>query len=75
MIDEGPAPAGAGPSFVPTPSIYRTVRLKPGSFTVPSGFVSAQGYTVNSREQILVSGDTSSHAEMLTTIGGSRQLG
>jgi len=46
-----------------------------GTFTVPSGFVSAQGYTVNSCGQILVSGDTSAEAEMLTMIGGSRVLG
>ena len=46
-----------------------------GTFTVPSGFVSAQGYTVNSCGQILVSGDTSSETETLTMIGGSRVLG
>jgi len=46
-----------------------------GTFTVPSGFASAQGYTVNSRGQILVSGDTSSNAETLTAIGGSSVLG
>ncbi len=46
--------------------------------TLPSlfrGFVSAQRYAVNSRRQILLSGDTSSSAEMLTAIGGSRLLG
>jgi hypothetical protein len=57
------------------PDTSNATTTQTGTFTVPSGFVSAQGYTVNSRGQILVSGDTSSNAEMLTTIGGFRVLG
>jgi hypothetical protein len=34
-----------------------------------------QGFTFDSRGQILVSGDTSSNEEMLTAIDGSRALG
>jgi hypothetical protein len=34
-----------------------------------------QGYTADSRGQIVVSGDTSSNQETLTTIGGSKALG
>jgi hypothetical protein len=46
-----------------------------GTFTVPADFASAQGYTFNSKGQILVSGDTSSDQETLTAIGGSNVLG
>ncbi|MDT7728841.1 MAG: hypothetical protein QOI21_5417 [Actinomycetota bacterium] len=46
-----------------------------GTFTVPADFASMQGYTFNSRGQIVVSGDTGSNTETLTTIGGSRTLG
>jgi hypothetical protein len=46
-----------------------------GTFTVPSDFASMQGFTFDSRGQILVSGDTSSNQEVLTRIGGSRALG
>jgi len=38
-------------------------------------FASMQGFTFDSRGQILVSGDTSSNKEMLTAIGGSGALG
>jgi len=57
------------------PDTSKPTTTQTGTFTVPGGFVSAQGYTVNSRGQILVSGDTSSSAEMLTAIGGSTLLG
>jgi hypothetical protein len=57
------------------PDTSKPTTSQTGTFTVPSGFASAQGYTVNSRGQILVSGDTSSNAETLTAIGGSRVLG
>ena len=40
-----------------------------GTFTVPSDFASMQGFTLDSRGQILVSGYTSSNKEMLTAIG------
>jgi hypothetical protein len=45
-----------------------------GTFTVPADFASMQGYTVDSRGQIVVSGDTSSNEETLTAIGGSNTL-
>jgi hypothetical protein len=45
-----------------------------GTFTVPSDFASMQGYTFDSRGQILVSGNTGSNQEMLTASGGSRAL-
>lgn len=57
------------------PDTSKPTTSQTGTFTVPSSFASAQGYTVNSRGQILVSGDTSSNAETLTAIGGSRVLG
>lgn len=57
------------------PDTSKPTTSQTGTFTVPSGFASAQGYTVNSRGQILVSGDTSSNAETLTAIGGSSVLG
>jgi len=38
-------------------------------FTVPSDFASMEGFTLDARGQILVSGDTSSNKEMLTAIG------
>jgi hypothetical protein len=45
-----------------------------GTFIVPSDWSAAQGFAVNNRGQIVVSGDTSSHAEQLTVIGGSHDL-
>lgn len=57
------------------PDTSHPTTTQTGTFTVPSGFVSAQGYTVNSRGQILVSGNTSANAEMLTAISGSSALG
>jgi hypothetical protein len=46
-----------------------------GTFTVPIDFASMQGYTFNSSGRIVVSGDTSANAEMLTEIRGSTALG
>jgi hypothetical protein len=43
--------------------------------SVPSDFASAQGYTLNSSGRIVISGNTSSSAELLTEIGGSAVLG
>jgi hypothetical protein len=57
------------------PDTSKPTTSQTGTFTVPSGFASAQGYTLTSGGQILVSGDTSSKAETLTAIGGSRVLG
>lgn len=57
------------------PDITNPSTTKSGTFTVPSDFASMQGYTFNSSGQIVVSGDTSSNAEMLTAIRGSSALG
>jgi hypothetical protein len=57
------------------PDIANPATTQTGTFTVPSDFASMQGFTFDSRGQILVSGDTSSNQEMLTAIGGSRTLG
>lgn len=57
------------------PDIANPATTQTGTFTVPSDFASMQGFTFDSRGQILVSGDTSSDEEMLTAIGGSRALG
>jgi hypothetical protein len=57
------------------PDIGNPTTTQTGTFSVPSGFASMQGYTFDSRGQILVSGDTSSSQEMLTAIGGSPALG
>jgi hypothetical protein len=57
------------------PDIAKPTTTQTGIFTVPSDFASMQGFTFDSRGQILVSGDTSSNKEMLTAIGGSRALG
>jgi hypothetical protein len=46
-----------------------------GTLSVPSDFASAQGYTLNSNGRIVISGNTSSSAELLTEIGGSGVLG
>ncbi|MDQ1469653.1 MAG: hypothetical protein QOJ99_1133 [Bryobacterales bacterium] len=56
------------------PDIANPTTTQTGTFTVPGDFASMQGYTLDSRGQILVSGDTSSNNEMLTVIGGSRAL-
>jgi hypothetical protein len=57
------------------PDLAKPTTTRTGTFTVPADFASMQGYTVNSRGQILVSGDTTSNKEMLTAIGGSSALG
>jgi hypothetical protein len=57
------------------PDLANPTTTETGTFTVPSDFASMQGFTFDSRGQILVSGDTSSNQEMLTAIGGSRALG
>ncbi len=57
------------------PNIANPKTTQTGTFTVPTDFASMQGFTLDSRGQILVSGDTSSNQEMLTAIGGSRALG
>ena len=57
------------------PDIANPKTTETGTFTVPSDFASMQGFTFDSRGQILVSGDTSSNNEMLTAISGSRALG
>ncbi len=57
------------------PDIANPTTTQTGTFAVPSDFASMQGFTFDSRGQILVSGDTSSNKEMLTAIGGSRALG
>jgi hypothetical protein len=46
-----------------------------GTFSVPGDFASAQGYTLNSSGRIVISGNTSSNAELLTEVGGSSVLG
>jgi hypothetical protein len=46
-----------------------------GILSVPSDFASAQGYTLNSSGRIVVSGNTSSSAELLAEIGGAGVLG
>jgi len=63
-------PITGGVANIANPTTTQT-----GTFTVPSDIASMQGFTFNSRGQILVSGDTSSNQEMLTVIGGSRTLG
>jgi hypothetical protein len=57
------------------PNIASPTTTQTGTFTVPTDFASMQGFTFDSRGQILVSGDTSSNEEMLTAIGGSKALG
>jgi hypothetical protein len=57
------------------PNIANPTATETGIFTVPSDFASMQGFTFDSRGQILVSGDTSSNHEMLTAIGGAKALG
>ena len=57
------------------PSTGAATQVGTGTFAVPSDFASMQGFTFDSRGQILVSGDTSSNKEMLTAIDGSRALG
>ncbi|MDB4966703.1 MAG: hypothetical protein JWN44_2392 [Myxococcales bacterium] len=57
------------------PDIANPAATQTGTFAVPSDFASMQGFTFDSRGQILVSGDTSSNKEMLTAIGGSKPLG
>ena len=57
------------------PDIANPTTTLTGIFTVPGDFASMQGFTFDSRGQILVSGDTSSNNEMLIAIGGSRALG
>jgi hypothetical protein len=63
------------PIFGGVPDIANPRTTETGSFIVPSDFASMQGFTFDSRGQILVSGDTSSNNEMLTVIGGSSELG
>ncbi|MCW2648165.1 MAG: hypothetical protein JWP07_4274 [Pseudonocardiales bacterium] len=57
------------------PNTADSTTTRAGTFTVPHDFASMQGYTVNSRGRIVVSGDTSANAEMLTEIRGSSALG
>jgi hypothetical protein len=57
------------------PDIAKPSTTETGIFTVPPDFASMQGFTFDSRGQILVSGDTNSNNEMLTAIGGARALG
>jgi hypothetical protein len=57
------------------PNTADTTRTKTGTLTVPNDFASMQGYTFNSSGRIVVSGDTSANAEMLTEIRGSSALG
>jgi len=57
------------------PDIANPRTTETGTFTVPIDFASMQGFTFDSRGQIVVSGDTSSNNEMVTVIGGSRELG
>jgi hypothetical protein len=57
------------------PNTADSTRTKTGTFTVPNDFASMQGYTVNSSGRIVVSGDTTANAEMLTEIRGSSALG
>jgi hypothetical protein len=57
------------------PDTANPATTKSGTFTVPNDFASMQGYTFNSSGRIVVSGDTSANAEMLTEIRGSRALG
>jgi hypothetical protein len=46
-----------------------------GTFHVPTDFASMQGYTFDSKGEILVSGGTSSDQEMLTAIRGTSAIG
>jgi hypothetical protein len=57
------------------PDLAKPTTTQTGTLTVPADFTSMQGYAVNSRGQILVSGDTTSNKEMLAAIGGSSALG
>jgi hypothetical protein len=57
------------------PNLTTPKTTNTGTFSVPADFAAAQGYTFNSKGQILISGDTSSNQETLTTIGGSSALG
>jgi hypothetical protein len=57
------------------PATANPAKTRIGTFTVPRDFASMQGYTVNSRGRIVVSGDTSANVEMLTEIRGSTALG
>jgi hypothetical protein len=57
------------------PDTANPTRTKTGTFTVPNDFASMQGYTFNSSGRIVVSGDTSANAEMITEIRGSSALG
>jgi hypothetical protein len=57
------------------PDTANPAKTMTGTFTVPDDFASMQGYTVNSRGRIVVSGDTGADAEMLTEIRGARALG
>ncbi|MDX6705053.1 MAG: hypothetical protein QOI48_899 [Solirubrobacteraceae bacterium] len=54
---------------------FNASATKTGTFTVPSDCGSMQGYTFNSGGRIVVSGDSSANAEMLTEICGSSELG
>src|SRR5258708_6272622 len=57
------------------PDLTNPKTTNTGTFRVPPDFASAQGYTFDSKGQILVSGDTSSEQETLTAIRGSSALG
>jgi hypothetical protein len=57
------------------PDTANPTTTKTGTLTVPNDFASMQGYTFNSSGRIVVSGDTSANAEMLTEIRGSSALG
>jgi hypothetical protein len=57
------------------PDTAHPARVKTATFTVPRDFAAMQGYTFNSGGQIVVSGDTTANAEMLSEIRGSRALG
>lgn len=63
------------PVTAAVPDTSNPATSQTGTFTVPADFASAQGYTVNSRGQILISGNTTSNVETLTTITGSQALG
>jgi len=57
------------------PDLTNPASTATGTFTVPTDFASAQGYTFNAKGQIVVSGNTSSNQETLTEIDGSAALG
>lgn len=57
------------------PDTTNPATTRTGARTASDDFASMRGYTVNSGGRIVVSGDTSANAEMLTEIRGPSALG